>query len=583
MGLLQRHRWFVAAAGWTLLFAAVSLTAHKGPGLTAFADLVGLAGMLAAAVATLTNALSRPGTERSFWVLMTLGLALWACNQAAWAYDEIVEHHTIPDPSVFDLVLFFHLLPMIAATAWRPDQVKREAGVRPSRLNFLMLAGWWGFVYAFLVFPHQFVVVNVALYSRYYDLLYLLENGMLAAVLGLAALTASGGWRRLYLNLLAAAVVYGIDSLFLGRAVTNRAYYSGSLYDIPFIWAVMWMAATAMSASAWNLQSVSPPLRAPWRKVLTRLAMLAILSLPVLGLWTVFLDQSPTPSRVFRIFAVLTAMLVLGAFVFLRQYLQDQALIRVLQESRRSYDSQMRLQKQLVQKEKLASLGTLVAGAAHEINHPLTAVMTYSEQLWAEERLTQEQKALLRKIANHVQRTRDLVANLLSFARQSPGEKVLVDLNLLLSRASQMLEPHYPIGKIRVSLSSSADLPRVRGNTNQLFQVCIEIIENAIDALQEVGGGSLEITAQKQGNEAVLQFSDSGPGIREPERVFDPFYTTKAVGKGTGLGLSVVYGVIQDHGGQITCQNKPEGGALFVVRFPAAAEPAVQVDGASGD
>ena len=124
----------------------------------------------------------------------------------------------------------------------------------------------------------------------------------------------------------------------------------------------------------------------------------------------------------------------------------------------------------------------------------------------------------------------------------------------------------------------------MHGNVNQLFQVFIEIIENAMDALQEAGGGgSLEITAQREADEVVLQFSDSGPGIRDPQRVFDPFYTTKPVGKGTGLGLSVVYGVVQDHTGQIMCHNKPEGGALFVVRFPVAAEAAVLVAGAGGD
>jgi C4-dicarboxylate-specific signal transduction histidine kinase len=93
----------------------------------------------------------------------------------------------------------------------------------------------------------------------------------------------------------------------------------------------------------------------------------------------------------------------------------------------------------------------------------------------------------------------------------------------------------------------------------------------------------LEITAKRQGSRAELLFSDSGPGIREPQRVFDPFYTTKPVGKGTGLGLSAVYGVIQDHGGQISCQNKREGGALFVIRLPAETEPAVKVAGAAGD
>ena len=85
--------------------------------------------------------------------------------------------------------------------------------------------------------------------------------------------------------------------------------------------------------------------------------------------------------------------------------------------------------------------------------------------------------------------------------------------------------------------------------------------------------GSLDITAHRLGEEAMLQFSDTGPGIRDPLRVFDPFYTTKPVGKGTGLGLSAVYGVIQDHNGQITCQNKPEGGALFIVRIPSPSNP----------
>jgi len=431
------------------------------------------------------------------------------------------------------------------------------------------------------VFPHQYVVLNVHIYNEYYDRLYLVENALLLAVLGLASLTSSGGWRRLYLNFFGCGVVYGIGSQFIDRAVANDSYYSGSPYDVALIATVVWMAAVVLSARTWSLRPVEFRLDPRWKKLVPRLAMLAILSLPVLGVWALLLDRSAGPSRVFRILTVLAAMLILGTFVFMQQYLQDQALMGLLQESRRSFEGEKRLQNQLVQTEKLASLGTLVAGAAHEINQPLTAVMSYSERLWAQEGLTEEQNTLLRKIVHQAQRTRDLVANLLSFAQQSPAEKILVDVGMLLARAVQMLEPRYPGAKIRVSLSVNDDFPRVWASANQLFQVFVEIAENAMDALQEVGGGLLEISAHRQGAEGIVQFSDSGPGLREPERVFDPFYTTKPIGKGTGLGLSVVYGVIRDHGGQIVCQNKAEGGALFVVKLPAAPKTA-QVAGAAG-
>ena len=579
MGPLQRHRWLIAAAGITLAFAAVCLTHHTSSRLTLFADLYCLVIMLAGAAVSLANAVQRPRQERSFWLLMLLGFSLWIANQAAWTLWENVLHRPVPDPFVFDIVLFFRAVPMIAAVAWRPDLASKEGKILLSVLNFLMLFGWWVFLYAFIVFPHQYVTLDVHKYNVYYDRLFAVENALLIGTLGLAAWTSSGGWRRLYLNLFGVSILYGINSQLLDRAAANSTYYSGSLYDIPLIATIAWMAATSWSAREWNLQTVKFNLDRRWKKLIPQLAMLAILSLPVIGLWTVLYDTSSAASRTFRVFSVLTAMLLLGFFVFFRQYLQDQALMSLLKDSRRAYDGQKQLQTQLVQKEKLASLGNLIAGAAQEIDHPLHAVMNYSEQLWSKEKLTDEQSAMVRKIVNQARRTRDLVSNLLSFAQQAPGQKSLVDLSVLLSRAAQMLESRRPSGKIVVKLVIDPNFPRIVANANQLFQAFIEIIENAMDALEE-SGGKLEITAQQSDGEVVLQFSDTGPGIREPQRVFDPFYTTKPVGKGTGLGLSAVYGVVQDHGGQITCRNKPEGGAHFIIKLPATA---AQVAGAAGD
>ena len=583
MSLFGRHRWFVAAAGVTLAFAGVCLANHgPHPWLAAFANEYGLLLMLISLGVCITNLWTHPRQERSFWGLIALGFALWITNQLAWTIVEGVLHRPIPDPFFYDIILFFHTVPMIAAIAWRPDLANKQGKILLSVLNFFMLCGWWVFLYAFIVFPHQYVVPNVGKYNNYYDGLYGVENGLLVGVLILASITSTAGWRRLYLHLLGASVVYGINSQLLDRASANSTYYSGSFYDVALIGTVSWIGATALSSRSWDLQISEYNLDRRWRKLVRQLAMLAILSLPLLGLWTVLADKSPSPTRAFRIFAVLVGMLLIGCLVFLRQYLQDQALLSLLQESRRAYDSQKQLQGQLVQKEKLATLGNLVAGAAQEIDHPLSAVMSYSEQLWSKEKLTDEQSTLLRKIVNQARRTRDLVANLLSFAQQTPGEKIVVDIRVLLQRAMQIMESRRQAGKIQVQLSIDSDLPSVRANANSLFQSFVEIIENAIDALDERGGGRLEIIAQRQGSDVVLQFSDSGPGLRDPQRVFDPFYTTKPVGKGTGLGLSAVYGVVQDHGGQITCRNKPEGGAVFTVKIPAVVEVA-QTAGAAGD
>jgi signal transduction histidine kinase len=124
---------------------------------------------------------------------------------------------------------------------------------------------------------------------------------------------------------------------------------------------------------------------------------------------------------------------------------------------------------------------------------------------------------------------------------------------------------------MRVESRIASPLPPIVGNFNQLMQCCLEIIGNAVDALEPTAGGTLWVSVQCVNDEIVVEFADSGPGILDPQRVFDPFYTTKPIGKGTGLGLSATYGVVQDHDGQISCHNRPEGGAVFVLRFPIAA------------
>ena len=260
----------------------------------------------------------------------------------------------------------------------------------------------------------------------------------------------------------------------------------------------------------------------------------------------------------------------MGTLVFFKQHLLDRELVQLLIASQESFDNLKRVQAQLVQSEKLASLGQLVSGAAHELNNPLTAMMGYSDLLAATD-LSGDQRALTQKIEQQVRRTRTLVSSLLSFAKQVPAEKTLVDINALVQTAVKLCLPQSRGPNVQVQTDFERELPRVLGDSNQLLQVCLHVTNNALHAMTDTGG-TLRVSARLQDASVVLEFSDDGPGMQEPDRVFDPFYTTRPVGQGPGLGLSVCYGIIQEHNGKITCQNRPEGGAIFRIELPAVVE-----------
>jgi signal transduction histidine kinase len=568
---LRRHWWTACAAGLMATYAIVSLNWPRGLALVSFGDIAQLLLLCLASAVMTANAVSNRGQTRLFWFLMAIGCVMWTANQAMWTFYEVVLRRALPDPFVGDVILFLHVVPLMAAVALRPHRPPEGQKLYFSTLNFLMLLVWWMFLYAFIVFPDEYVILDKAVYSRSYDLLYLGENLALLAVLGVLASSTGGAWRSIYRNLFIASAIYSLSSEAMNAAIARGQYYTGSWYDIPFIASICWMIWA--SILAWELRPTcepAPPGRR-WLWLASRVAMLAILSLPVMGYWAWFGDTAPARIRQFRILVTLAAMLVLGFFIFIRQYLLDRELVRLLEESRQSLENLQRLQTQLVQREKLASLGQLVAGAAHEINNPLAAILGYSELL-ATSDLPSKQVTMAQKIGQQARRTRELVSGLLSFAQQSPGEKTLLNVGSVLQRALQMQRLRLESKNIRVESSIASDLPWIWGNTNQLFQCCLEIISNATDALEEVGGGTLSLSSRHEDEVIVLEFSDSGPGIRQPQRVFDPFYTTKPIGKGTGLGLSATYGVVQDHQGQITCHNRPEGGAVFVMCFPVVAD-----------
>lgn len=232
------------------------------------------------------------------------------------------------------------------------------------------------------------------------------------------------------------------------------------------------------------------------------------------------------------------------------------------------------LQSKLVHAEKMAAVGQLVSGVAHEVNNPLTAILGFADLLMDNREVPESARKDLRVILQEAQRTKQIVQNLLSFARQMPAQWKPVQLNPILKRTIQLRA--YDFHSRGVSITESYDdrLPLVMGDSQQLQQVFLNILNNAYDAVRDSASSPrIEITSSRSGDFVEVSFKDNGHGISQPDRIFDPFFTTKQVGEGTGLGLSICYGIMKEHGGEILCANNSgEPGAKFTVRFPAVTE-----------
>ena len=244
--------------------------------------------------------------------------------------------------------------------------------------------------------------------------------------------------------------------------------------------------------------------------------------------------------------------------------------VRLYEETCRAYEDLRKTQEQLLQSEKMSAVGQLIAGVAHELNNPLTAILGYA-QLLETEGLNSRAHEYVSKLFKQAQRTHRVVQNLLSFARQRTPQREEVDIRKVLDETLALRDYDLKTNNIRVERDMASEPAMVVADPHQIEQVFLNIINNAVDAILETGRtGKLAIRVYLQGGHVCAQFSDDGAGIKDPKRIFDPFYTTKSLGKGTGLGLSICYGIVKEHGGDITANNAPEGGAVIEVRLPAA-------------
>jgi len=577
--VVSRHRKTYAVFLALILAQAVaSLVLPRGFSSTLVGDLIQSICLLLGLVFAASNIRSTHGRLRGFWTLVSLGFGFWLAFQFLWNYFEVILRQEVPNPFVGDIILFLHIVPMTAALAVEPHAGRDEPAFRLSSLDFLLLFIWWLYLYLFAVVPWQYVFANDALYDHAWNVLYLTEKVIFLGWLGVLWARSTDAWQRFYGHWFSATVLYAASSYIANVAIERHWYYTGSFYDVPLVVSLAWLAALGLLSPQTPVLNESSNKSSEEQNVWSpRLAMLAMLSLPIFVAWSAFGGNAPASVRQYRQWLTVGTMIVMGLLVFVKQHILDRDLLRLLRSSRESLADLRRAQTQLVQSEKLAALGQLVAGVAHELNNPLTAIIGYSQLLVETTPLSPQQQSLTERLWDQVNRVRVLVSGLLSFAKQMPMVEKTITLNSVIHTAVKLCKSDPKARTIRVEVNLRPDLPPIRGDSNQLLQVFLHILRNGVDAAQGIAGGAIGILAERRGDSVIVEFSDNGPGIAEPQRVFDPFYTNKPVGKGAGLGLSACYGIIQEHRGRIWCQNRSEGGALFGIEFP------VKSDGAEVD
>jgi hypothetical protein len=386
-----------------VLQAIGSFAFKEGYAATIVSDTVPLVFSFVLIFLCVQNARSSAGPVRMFWHLNTAAFVFLLLSHSYWFYYEVVRRVPMPTPLFADGCFFLIPALMLAALAFRPHSKSAAGDLRFRRLDFAFLLSWWLCFYLYFAVPWLTVAHDFASYNpANTDLVFVEQFAVVFALLVLWRKT-TGPWRRFYGHACLAMVIYALANFVQGRAISSGKYYSGSRYDLPIALGGLWMVYAFATASnlppAPELPAAGPDRHGLWS---ARLGMLAMLSLPLIATYGYLEDTAPAGIIAFRLRLILGAMLFLGALCFLRLYSLDRELQRLVNVTESSYEGLKALQERIAHAQKLAALGRLASGAAHEINNPLTAIFGYSALLADNPSLSPEERRLAHEIQEQV-------------------------------------------------------------------------------------------------------------------------------------------------------------------------------------
>ncbi len=575
--------------GFLLLYAVLSIL--TGQRVVALGDLAQLVPPLAYAAFAFSLARRCTGQVRIFWDLNAIHGVMWAMGQAVWTYYDLARGG-VPVISPTDPLFFVSSIPLAAALYGRPERDRPRWLFDIVLLDLVLIALFSAFVYIYFVVSIAITDGNEALYNT--NLTQLLNARNLALALWgiwVWRTAPSPAWRRM-LGIYAA----GLSLTFGGGIVYDFVDQSG-LYVPGALWDISWMLPFVVmglaAAVAHDERLFTPAEEAPALARLPVVSLIAItllVAIPAVDEISRRLLDVAESTALLRTRLALAMMIPFGIVVVVREFLSRRALLRAGQEL-------VSTREQLVQKEKLAAVGQLVSGVAHELNNPLQGVLGYAELMLAG-RPSASDTEELRAIRDNANRAAGIVRNLMTFAGRTASARGWQQINRVVRDAVAAREPHLQAGGIDLRLDVADRLPLVYVDHARLEDVLVNLIQNAEAAIasrrdgkthgSEVprrARGEIVIATRWQGDpdRILVEVADNGSGLREEDlsRVFDPFFTTREVGQGTGLGLSVCYGIVREHGGQITARNAEVGGAVFTIELPVMAESLASAEAAT--
>jgi len=410
--------WTRIALGLVIAQIACAALLPRSGFLTALGDAFPCLLALLVVLSFRSNRRQSSGNVRLFWSLNEAGFGILFLSQFVWFYYDVVLGRPAPSPVAGDGLFLLALVPTLGSFALRPHAESVSGDLRFRRLDFLLLLFWWVCLYLYFALPWQFVIQSYPNYNPAYYVLALAEHCAALIAVGTLYMQSKGPWKRFYRQFFYALSAFAAGSLLQNIFIDRGLYYTGSFYDVPWGFSLGLFTVTAALGAELKPQPVqadtSPRNSGSWS---ARLAMIGVISLPLLAIGAVFDHQNPPPIVLFRLQLLFGAVLFLGTLTFLKLSSMDRELLRLIGLTESSLDNLKLVQNQILESQKMAALGRLAFGATHEISNPLTAILGYAELLRDNPTLTQEERVSVEDIQEQVHRAQAAINGMRRFVR----------------------------------------------------------------------------------------------------------------------------------------------------------------------